>query len=131
MRFLWVICGILVYIVKLLKRSMSGNIVCYRFLRSLKTPWLGGGIFEGFWGILRVLARLRSIIPLVLVGSKLDCALPPRFYQINIKPAFISIHNFIHFNFMDRRFNILFCNITFFPSSQTSIYVGLSSPNVY
>ena len=63
---------------------MSGNIVCYRFLRSLKTPCLGGGIFEGFWGILRVLARLRSIIPLVLVGSKLDCALPPEVSGVKI-----------------------------------------------
>ena len=77
-RFLWVIYGILVYIGKLLKRSITGNIVCYRFLRSLKTPCLGGGIFEGFWGILRtwldcavssawswwVKARLRSITSL-------------------------------------------------------------------
>ena len=49
---------------------MTGNIVCYRFLRSLNIPWLGGGIFEGFWGILRVLARLHSNTALVLGGLR-------------------------------------------------------------
>ena len=60
---------------KLLKGGITGNIVCYRFLRSLITlAWLAG-VIVGLGGILGDQARLRSIICLGLGGSKLDCAL--------------------------------------------------------